>query len=195
MLSIESTLQLSILLPLVATAGIVAARRSPNLREAVSIGTGLVLFYFVTKLYQGLEQGEVIAVQWWQLVPGLQLSFAIDSLGMLFALVASFLWIVTTVYAIGYMRSHHEQNQTRFYACFAVAIGSAMGIAFAANLFTLFIFYEVLTLSTYPLVTHAGTPEARKGGRTYLGIFLGTSLEIFILAIISKWFVAGTMVF
>jgi multicomponent Na+:H+ antiporter subunit D len=193
--SLEFMLQLSILLPLVATLGIVAAGPKPNLREAVSIVTSLVLFYFVTRLYHGLAQGEVIAVQWWQIVPGLQLSFAIDSLGMLFALVASFLWIVTTVYSIGYMRSHHEQNQTRFYACFAIAIGSAMGIAFAANLFTLFIFYEALTLSTYPLVTHAGTSEARKAGRIYLGILLGTSIVFFLLAIISTWFVAGTLDF
>lgn len=97
-LSLEFSLQLSILLPFVATAGILAAGRMPNLREAVSIVTSLLLFYFVTTLYHGLEQGEVIAVQWWQLVPGLQLDFAIDSLGMLFALVASFLWIVTTIY-------------------------------------------------------------------------------------------------
>jgi multicomponent Na+:H+ antiporter subunit D len=114
---------------------------------------------------------------------------------MLFALVASFLWIITTVYSIGYMRSHHEQNQTRFYSCFAIAIGSAMGIAFAANLFTLFIFYEVLTLSTYPLVTHAGTPEAKKGGRIYLGILLSTSIAFFLLAVISTWIVAGTLDF
>ena len=194
-LSLESMLQLSILLPLLATVGIVAAGRMPNLREAVTIVTSLVLFYFVIKLYHGLEQGEVITVQWWQLVPGLQLSFAIEPLGMLFALVASFLWIITTIYSIGYMRSHHEQNQTRFYACFAIAIGSVMGIAFAANLFTLFIFYEVLTLSTYPLVTHAGTAEAKKGGRIYLGILLSTSIAFFLLAIISTWFVAGTLDF
>ena len=194
-LALESMLQLSILLPLLATVAIVAVGHRPNLREAVTIGSSLVLFYFVIKLYHGLEQGEVITVQWWQLMPGLQLSFAIEPLGMLFALVASFLWIITTVYSIGYMRSHNEQNQTRFYACFAIAIGSVMGIAFAANLFTLFIFYEVLTLSTYPLVTHAGTPEAKKGGRIYLGILLSTSIAFFLLAVISTWVVAGTLDF
>ena len=158
-LSLEAMLQLSIVLPLLATVGIVAAGRQPNLREAVTIGTSLVVFYFVVNLYQGLKQVEVISVQWWQLVPGLQLSFAIEPLGMLFALVASFLWIITTIYSIGYMRSHHEQNQTRFFAAFAVSIAATMGIAFSANLFTLFLFYELLTLATYPLVSHAGTPE------------------------------------
>ena len=167
-MTLEFMLQLSIILPFFATLGIVAAGCKPDLREAVTIATSLVLLYLVFNLYQGIQQGESISVQWWALLPGLQISFSIEPLGMLFALIASFLWLITTVYAIGYMRSHNEKNQTRFYACFAIAIGSVMGIAFADNLFTLFIFYEVLTLSTYPLVTHSGTEEAKKGGRIYL---------------------------
>ena len=194
-LSLESMLQLSIILPILATLGIVAAGRHPNLREAVTIGTSLVLLYFVINLYQGLQQGVSITAYWWELLPGLAISFSIEPLGMLFALIASFLWLITTIYAIGYMRSHEEKNQTRFYACFAIAIGSVMGIAFASNLFTLFIFYEILTLSTYPLVTHAGTEKAKKGGRIYLGILLSTSIVFFLLAIISTWFVAGDLDF
>ena len=194
-MSLETMLQLSIIMPVLATLAIVATGRKPNLREAVTITTSLVLLYFVINLYQGLNSGESISVQWWELLPGLQVSFKIEPLGMLFALIASFLWLITTVYAIGYMRSHNEQNQTRFYSCFAIAIGSVMGIAFAENLFTLFIFYEILTLSTYPLVTHSGTEEAKKGGRIYLGILLSTSIAFFLLAIVSTWFVAGTLDF
>ena len=194
-MSLESMLQFSIILPMLATLAIVATGRKPNLREAVTISTCLVLLYFVINLYQGIKRGESISVTWWELLPGLQVSFNIEPLGMLFALIASFLWLITTVYAIGYMRGHGEHNQTRFYACFAIAIGSVMGIAFAANLFTLFIFYEVLTLSTYPLVTHAGTEKAKRGGRVYLGILLGTSIVFFLLAIVSTWFVAGTLDF
>jgi len=184
-LPLETMLQLCITLPLFATVGIVVTGRNPNLREAVTISTSLVVFYFVIQLYFGLDQGENINVQWWQILPGLQLSFTIEPLGMIFALIASFLWIITTVYSIGYMRAHNEKNQTRFYAFFAIAIGSVMAIAFAGNLFTLFIFYEVLTLSTYPLVTHAGTEAAKKGGRIYLGILLSTSIAFFLLAIVS----------
>ena len=194
-LSLEIMLQLSILMPLLAAVAIVTTGRKPNLREAVTISTSLVLLYFVINLYHGLDQGESISVQWWQLLPGLQISFTIEPLGMIFALIAGFLWLITTLYSIGYMRGHHEENQTRFYACFAIAIGSAMGIAFAANLFTLFIFYEVLTLSTYPLVTHAGTEEAKRGGRIYLGILLSTSIVFFLFAIVGTWFVAGTLDF
>lgn len=194
-LSLELMLQLSIIMPLLATVGIIATGSKPNLREGVTITTSILLLYFVMNLYHGIKQGESISIQWWELLPGLQISFSVEPLGMLFALIASFLWLVTTVYAIGYMRSHHEQNQTRFYTYFAIAIGSVMGIAFAGNLFTLFIFYEVLTLSTYPLVTHAGTEEAKKGGRIYLGILLGTSIAFFLLAVVSTWFVAGTLDF
>lgn len=194
-LSLEAMLQLSIILPIIATLGIMATGRNPNLREAVTIGTSLVLLYFVINLYQGVQLGESINAHWGELLPGLQIGFNIEPLGMLFALIASFLWLITTIYSIGYMRSHKEQNQTRFYVCFAIAIGSVMGIAFASNLFTLFIFYEVLTLSTYPLVTHAGTEQAKKGGRIYLGILLSTSIVFFLLAIISTWFVAGDLDF
>jgi len=194
-LSLELMLQLSIILPIVATLGIAATGHKPNLRETVTIGTSLILFYFIINLYEALQQGKVISVTWWELLPGLEVSFNIEPLGMLFALIASFLWIVTTVYAIGYMRGHNEQNQTRFFICFAIAIGSVMGIAFASNLFTLFIFYEVLTLSTYPLVTHAGTDDAKRGGRIYLGILISTSIAFFLLAVVGTWFAAGTLDF
>jgi multicomponent Na+:H+ antiporter subunit D len=93
-------------------------------------------------------------------LPGLQIAFTVEPLGMLFALIASGLWIVNSLYSIGYMRGNNEANQTRFYVCFALALAATMGIAFAGNLFTLFVFYELLTLVTYPLVTHHGTDKA-----------------------------------
>ena len=194
-LSVELMLQLAIIVPLLSTFAIVATGKYPNLRETVTITTCLFLIFLVVSLYQALLAGATISVFWWELLPGLNISFNIEPLGMLFALIASFLWLVTTCYAIGYMRSHEEKNQTRFYMCFAIAIGAVMGLAFSANLFTLFIFYEVLTLSTYPLVTHAGTEKAKKGGRIYLGILLTTSIVFFLLAIVSTWFVAGTLDF
>ena len=193
--SLETLLQLCILLPIFATLFIVAFRRHPNLREAVSLATSLCVFYAVVTIYLGLDAGETIAVHWLQVLPGLSLSFSVEPLGMIFALIASFLWFVTIIYSIGYMRGHNEDHQTRFFCCFAIAIGSVMGVAFADNLFTLFIFYEVLTLSTYPLVTHSGTEGAKKGGRTYLGILLGTSVAFFLLAIVGTWVVAGRLDF
>jgi multicomponent Na+:H+ antiporter subunit D len=109
--------------------------------------------------------------------------------------VASGLWIVTTVYSIGYMRANEEEHQTRYYTCFAVAILGALGVAFSANMLTLFVFYEVLTLSTYPLVAHHGTEKAMRGARTYLGILLTTSIGMLFLAVLWTWNVAGTLDF
>jgi multicomponent Na+:H+ antiporter subunit D len=114
---------------------------------------------------------------------------------MLFALVASLLWPITTVYAVGYMRAHHEQNQTRFYTAFAVSIAAAMCIALAGNMFTLFVFYEVLSVATYPLVTHSGTEKAKRAGRVYLGLLMGTSIGFLLLAMVWTWSLTGTLDF
>ena len=195
MMSSETMLLLTILVPLAAVIGIVAAGRYPNLREAVSLSAALVLIYLTYNLYRLTESGLTVSWEGLQILPGLALFFNIEPLGLLFSLIGSFLWLITTLYAIGYMRGHQEENQTRFYVCFAIAISSVMGIAYAGNLFTLFIFYEILTLSTYPLVTHAGTEKAKLGGRVYLGILLTTSILFLLLAIIGTWHTAGTVDF
>ena len=130
-----------------------------------------------------------------EMFPGLTIAFKVEPLGMVFGLIASFLWIITSFYAIGYMRGHHEHNQTQFFAAFAVAIASAVGVAFSANLLTLFLFYEVLSLSTYPLVAHHGDEEAKRGARVYLGILLTTSIGLFLPAIIWTQTIAGTLDF
>ncbi|MDX1504299.1 MAG: proton-conducting transporter membrane subunit [Spongiibacter sp.] len=185
----------TLLIPLLAVVGIVLCSRWENLRETASLGAAAILFAVVCTLYGNLRDGVELAVHWIEILPGLAISFRVDTMGMVFALIASSLWFVTVLYAIGYMRGHDEQNQTRFYACFAVAISAVMGIAFAENLFTLFVFYEVLSLCTYPLVTHAGNEKAKNGGRIYLGILLGTSIALFLPAIIGTWMLSGTLDF
>jgi len=149
----------------------------------------------VSGLLPYLREGARPRLDILEVMPGVQLAFEVEPLGLLFALVASFLWIVTTIYAIGYMRGHEEENQTRFYFFFAIAIAGAIGVAFSANLFTLFAFYEVLTLCTFPLVTHHQTDEARRAGRVYLGVLLTTSIAFQLLAIIWTWQLAGTVEF
>lgn len=182
-------LPLLLIVPMLGAAGILAAGRVPNLREGVTVVTSLLLFWAVVQLaMSGAEPRWVLA----EPLPGLQLALSPEPLGLLFALIASGLWIVTSVYAFGYMRAKHEANQTRFYAFFALSIGAAMGVAMAANLFTLFVFYEALTLSTYPLVAHHGDDKARAGARTYLRILLGTSIGLLLPAIIWTHQLAGT---
>ncbi|MGD2052497.1 MAG: monovalent cation/H+ antiporter subunit D family protein [Gammaproteobacteria bacterium] len=186
---------LTVLLPFACAVIVALCGRWPNLREAITLTTAAAVCLNVTILYSRFIDGALPAVDIAEPLPGLALRFEIESLGMLFALVAGFLWLITSIYAIGYMRGHHELNQTRFYALFAVAIGSTLAIAFAGNLFTLFLFYEVLTISTYPLVAHAGTAEARRGARTYIGILLTTSIAFLLLAILITYTVSGSLDF
>lgn len=181
--------------PLLVALAILACGRWPNLREALSLLGSATLVCMVVGLYGALQDGEILVSRWLEILPGLSLAFHIEPLGMLFSMIASFLWGITVLYAAGYMRGNNEKNQTRFYACFAVAIAAVMGIAFAENLFTLFVFYEVLSLCTYPLVTHAGTDKARHGGRVYLGILFSTSIVFFLPAIIITWLSSGSLSF
>jgi multicomponent Na+:H+ antiporter subunit D len=194
-MSAEMTVLACVALPLLAPALITALQRWPNPREAVTLLTSGCLLLLVFSLHNDVLNGARPAINLAEPLPGLKIGFEVEPLGMLFALLASFLWVVTSVYSIGYMRSHHERRQTSYYSYFAVALGSVMGIAFAGNLFTLFIFYELLTLSTYPLVTHAGDDTARDGGRMYLGYLLGTSVVFFLLALIWTWSLTGTLDF
>ena len=186
---------LTLLIPLAAALLITIFGRWPNLRDAISPLAGGVITLVVILLYQRFQAGSRLELNLLEPLPGLPIQFELEPLGLLFALIVGPLWLITSLYSIGYMRSHHEQNQTRFYAMFAISIASTMGAAFAGNLFTLFLCYEILTISTYPLVAHAGTPEAKRGARTYLAILLGTSIGLQLLAIIITWSISGTLDF
>jgi len=186
---------LCLLVCLLGVLGIIAAQRRPNLREAISLMTAVVNFVLVLWMYVRHEAGSSIECELVRIVEGLRIAFKVDELGLIFALVASGLWIVNTLYSIGYMRAHQEQKQTRFYACFAIAIAACMGAAFSANLFAMFAFYELLSLCTYPLVIHTETPEAKAGAKRYLTYLLGTSIGFQLPAIMVVWNIAGTLDF
>ncbi len=190
-----TALHLSFWIPLAGTLLIVLTGRQPNIREAVSLLTAMLLFAVIAALVPAVYDGAHPALVLAEPLPGLALQLTVEPLGMLFALLASLLWILTTVYSIGYMRARKEKHQTRFYACFALSLWAAVGMAFAGNLLTMLVFYEVLTLSTYPLVTHAGTAAARRAGRVYLALLLGTSIGFLLFAIIWTWHLAGTLDF
>jgi len=185
----------ALILPLLAAVLIVLSDKKPNLREAITLVTATLVAFIVVTLARRVLSGEVPQLDLLEVIPGIHIAFSIEPLGMIFALVAGTLWLVTSVYSIGYMRGHHEKNQTRFYAAFAIAISSTLAAAFSANMFTLFLCYEILTISTYPLVTHAGSTEAKRSGRIYLGILLGTSIGFQLLAILITWSTAGTLDF
>ncbi|MEX2366569.1 MAG: proton-conducting transporter membrane subunit [Pseudohongiellaceae bacterium] len=192
----ENILPLVIILPLVAAVLIrLTGESNPNLREGITIVTSVVLLLLLLDLAPVVMEGGRPTFFIAEPFPGIPLQLTLEPLGMLFALVAGILWIITSIYAIGYMRGHHEENQTRFFMFFAIAISVTMGVTFSGNLLTLFVFYEALTLSTYPLVTHAGTDDARRAGRVYMGILLSTSIVFLLLAIIWTWWLAGTLDF
>lgn len=192
MLTPDHTIAAALAIPVVGAWLIALSGRRPNLREGITLTTAAMLLMCVLQLLPLVIQGTQPALVLFALLPGLEIAFKIEPLGMLFALIASGLWIVNSLYSIGYMRANQESKQTRFFVCFALAISATLGIAFSANLFTLFVFYEVLTLVTYPLVTHQGTAKARDGGRIYLGLLMGTSMVFLLPALVFIWFVAGT---
>lgn len=180
------------LIPLVGAVLIaLSGRINDNLRETVTLFTATLLAVCIWSIAPDVLQGErpeKLLLNW---LPGISISFKLEPLGMMFALLASSLWIVNSIYSIGYMRGNKEQNQTRFYTFFALSITAVMGIAFAANLFTLFLFYELLTLSTYPLVSHKGDTATVKSARLYLGVLIGTSIGLFLPAVIWVYSVGG----
>jgi multicomponent Na+:H+ antiporter subunit D len=194
-ISAETALAAALVVPLAGALLILACGSRPNLREAVSLGTAALLVAVVFVVVADVLAGGRPAIVTVEMFPGLPLAFAAEPLGASFALVASGLWLVTGVYSIGYMRGHHEGHQTRFYAFFAVSLAATMAVAFAGNVMTLFAFYELLTLSTYPLVTHHGTPEAKRAGRVYFGILIGTSIGLQLPAIAAIYLLAGTLDF
>ena len=189
-LSQESILPLvAVLVSLAAVPAILLSGRRPNLREFWTFAAAVAKFACVLALVPGALRGETAGITLLPIAPGVSFSLSADPLGVFFALVASSLWIVTTVYSIGYMRGNGEKRQTRYFAAFALSLASTIGIAFADNLLTFLVFYEVLTLATYPLVVHKETPAAIRAGRMYLAYALTAGL-LFLAA--SGWLYART---
>src|SRR6266704_729662 len=169
--------------------------RRANLREFWSVAAGVAMFALVASMIPRVVAGRTPECVLFRILPGIDLAFRVDAFGLLFALGSSLLWIATSFYSIGYMRSLEEHAQTRYFACFALALSATMGVAFSANLFTLFLFYEALTLVTYPLVGHKETDEAKAGARKYVIYLLGAAKLFLIAAIILIYNVTGTLEF
>ena len=169
--------------------------RRANLREFWSVAAGVVMFVLVASMLPEVLANGTPECVLLRILPGIELAFRVDAFGLLFASGASLLWILTSFYSIGYMRSLQEHAQTRYFACFALALSATIGVAFSANLFTLFLFYEALTLVTYPLVGHKETAEARAGARKYIIYLLGSAKVFLLAAIILTYNVAGTLEF
>ena len=187
---------LAVLVSAVGALFIIFFGKKPNIRESWSLIAGVLKLVIVLSMIPAVVYDKtIISYSLFTILPGIEIGFRVDAFGLLFAMGASLLWIATSFYSIGYMRSTNEHSQTRYFACFAVALSATIGVAFSANLFTMFLFYEVLTIITYPLVAHKGTPEAKAGGRKYAIYLLGAAKAFLIVAIILTYNLTGTLEF
>ena len=190
----QSLLALSLVTPfLTALFTVVAGEK--NYRGAALVLPFATLISVVLLAVRFVQSPQTITIAVGEIAPGLSLSLSLEPLGMIFALVVAILWPISMLYSVEYLAVNKLPHRMRFCSCFALAIGSSLGVAFAGDLLSLLIFYEALTLSTYPLVTHSGDEKARRAGRIYLGFLLGTSIMLLLPAIIWVWLSYGTLVF
>jgi multicomponent Na+:H+ antiporter subunit D len=188
-------LLLAVTAPLAGAILVMLTGRRPNLREAMSFASAVITFATVVFMTPAVMGGSRLVLHLFTLLPGVSLTLRADPFSMVFALVASFLWIITVFYSMGYMRSLREHAQTRFNACFALALFGAMGCAFSDNLFTLYLFYEIVSITTYPLVAHHQDREGYEGGRKYLVYLTGTAKGLVLPAMILTYVMCGTLDF
>ena len=187
---------LAVLVSAVGALFIIFFGKKPNIRESWSLIAGVLKLVIVLSMIPAVVYDKtIISYSLFTILPGIEIGFRVDAFGLLFAMGASLLWIATSFYSIGYMRSTNEHSQTRYFACFAVSLSATIGVAFSANLFTMFLFYEILTIITYPLVAHKGTPEAKAGGRKYAIYLLGAAKAFLVAAIILTYNLTGTLEF
>jgi multicomponent Na+:H+ antiporter subunit D len=186
---------LAVLVSLGAVPLITASRTTPNLRETWTFLAAIIKCSIVISMIPDVLKGKVLVFTLAKVLPGVPIAFHVDALGLLFAVVASFLWIITSAYSMGYMRAEKEHSQTRYFSFFAIALSSTMGVAFSANLLTLYLFYEVLSFSTYPLVTHHQDEESRISGRMYLTYLAGASIALALPAMLIIYNITGTLDF
>lgn len=185
---------LAVGISLLAAVLIMFSGKKPNLREGWTIGAALIKVAIIFSMVPAVLQGNVYEYTLFHITDAIGFTLRTDAAGMLFACVSSFLWIPVAFYGIGYMRGHHEKEQTGFFAAFAVCLSAAIGIALAGNLVTFFVFFELLTVATYPLVFHSRTEEARFSGRKYL-IYTLTSGQLFLVGIGITYYLTGTTEF
>jgi len=182
---------LAISCPIICAFLIFLFRKRPNIRESCTIIAGIVQFLIIISMAPTILHGSVIKFHLLTVYQGIDFSYKVDAFGLIFAITSSFLWILVSLYSIGYMRALEEHAQTRFYFMFALAIFSAVSIAMSENLITFYLFYEALTLSTYWLVAHHEDEEAFFGGRKYLTYLLSSGWFLFA-AVVLTYVLAGT---
>ena len=175
-----SRLVWALLVPLFGSFLVSLSGKKPNVRESFSIVSAVILFSMVLSMVSPVLAGKTFYYQLFKILPGVTVTLRADAFSMIFALVASSLWVAAAFYSMGYMRGLHEHAQTRFNTCFAIAIFGAIGVAFSDNLFTMYLFYEIVSVCTYPLVAHHQDEEGYEGAKKYI-VYLTTTAKAFLL--------------
>ena len=188
-------LLLAILAPLIGAGLVMANGKRPNVRETCSFLAAATLFIITASLIPDIHAGKRFHYFVFQLLPGLSVSLRADALSMVFAVSASFLWVITVFYSAGYMRGLNEHEQTRFNTCFALALFGAIGCAFADNLLTLYLFYEIVSICTYPLVAHHQDQEGYESGKKYLTYLTATAKGLVLPAMVVIYVLKGNLDF
>lgn len=188
-------LLIALLIPLIGTLGVMFKGDKENIREGISSVSSILLLLVVGSMIPAILQGKTLVFHMFTILPGVSVTLRADSMSMIFAIVASSLWTIAVFYSMGYMRGLKEHAQTRFNACFALSIFGAIGVAFSDNLFTMYLFYEIVSVCTYPLVAHHQDEEGYNGARKYI-IYLTTTAKAFLLpAMILIYVLTGTLDF
>ncbi len=184
----------ALFIPLICSGLVLVFRHHPNIRETCTLVSAITGFTAIISMAPAVLEQQYPQTPVFTIAKGLEFGFRADAFGLIFALTASFLWILVSVYAIGYMRTLNEHTQTRFYCYFALAIACALGIALAKNLVTFYLFYEALTFSTYWLVAHHEDDAAFAGAKKYL-TYLLISGWFFFAAVAMTFALTGTTEF
>ena len=191
----DSRLLWAVLAPLLGAGLVMATGKRPNLRETISFLAAATLFGITWSLLPDIRAGKTLHWTIFELLPKLSISLRADALSMIFAVSASFLWMLTVFYSAGYMRGLEEHSQTRFNACFALALFGAIGCAFSDNLLTLYLFYEIVSVTTYPLVAHHQDEEGYDGAKKYLIYLTTTAKGLLLPAMVVLYVLSGTLDF
>ncbi len=188
-------LLIALLIPLIGTLGVMFKGDNENVREGISSVSSILLLLVVGSMIPAVLHGKTLIFHMFTILPGVSVTLRADAMSMIFAIVASSLWTIAVFYSMGYMRGLNEHAQTRFNACFALSIFGAIGVAFSDNLFTMYLFYEIVSICTYPLVAHHQDEEGYNGARKYI-IYLTTTAKAFLLpAMILIYVLTGTLDF
>lgn len=191
----SSSLLIALLIPLIGTFGVLFRGDDENVREGISSVSSLLLLAVVCSMIPAVLKGKILVFHMFTILPGLSITLRADAMSMIFALVASSLWTIAVYYSMGYMRGLNEHAQTRFNACFALAIFGAIGVAFSDNLLTMYLFYEIVSICTYPLVAHHQDEEGYSGARKYIVYLTATAKAFLLPAMILIYVLTGTLDF